>query len=96
MILSRETVDAAIAERIAEDPSFREALLTDPRSALAELSGVPIPEMVRITIHEESASAIHLVIASESSLSDGDLDLVAGGGSWNNPSPTCQSSTCGG
>jgi hypothetical protein len=41
-----------------------------------------IPESVRITIHEESPADIHLVIASDSALSESDLELVSGGVNW--------------
>jgi hypothetical protein len=82
MSLTRTTIDAAIADRIAADPAFRAALLSDPHAALAALAGMNIPESVRITVHEESPADIHLVIAANSALSDQDLELVAGGVNW--------------
>ena len=80
MSMTRATIDATIADRIASDPAFREALLNDPRSALAALTGTEIPESIRITVHEESPADIHLVIAAQSALADSDLELVAGAG----------------
>jgi hypothetical protein len=82
MSLTRATIDAAIADRIAADPSFRAELQNDPRAALSSMTGMAIPEGVRITIHEESPADIHLVIASSQSLADSDLEMVAGAGDW--------------
>lgn len=79
MNFSRETIDQAIADRIAVDPDFGAALLSDPRSALAGLTGMAIPEGVRISVHEESPVNIHLVIPVAGDLDDADLELVAGG-----------------
>jgi len=89
MSISRENIDQAIAERLASDPAFRAALLSDPHSALAALSGTHIPESVRVTVHEESPADIHLVIAGSSTLSDTDLELVSGGYDWYPDNHSC-------
>lgn len=83
MSINRSNINEAIVERIASDPGFRNELTNDPRGALASLAGVTIPESVQITIHEESPADIHLVISAETSLTEDDLELVAGGGVWN-------------
>ena len=88
MSISRENIDQAIAERLASDPAFRAALLSDPHSALAALSGTQIPESVRVTVHEESPADIHLVIAAGPALSDADLEMVSGGIDWYPDNPT--------
>jgi hypothetical protein len=89
MSIDRSNIDQAIAARIAEDPQFRGDLLSDPRTALASLAGLQIPESVRVNIHEESPTDIHLVIAADSALSDSDLELVAGGYNWTTPNHAC-------
>ena len=89
MNLDRTNIDQAIADRIAADPEFRSALLNDPRAALSDLANTPIPESIRITVHEESMSDIHLVIPSDANLSESDLELVAGGASWHGLNYNC-------
>lgn len=80
MSYTRSSIDQAIADRIAEDPGFRAALMSDPKAALASLTGTQIPDSIRITVHEESPADIHLVIPAASALADSDLELVAGAG----------------
>ena len=79
-IPTRSEVEAIIAERIAADPGFRDALLADPRAVLSEIIGFDIPESVQVVLHEESLTQIHLTIPASENLSDTDLELVAGAG----------------
>lgn len=84
---TRTDVDAMIRNRLEQDPDFRAALLADPHAALSELVGVPLPEAVNITVHEESLTDVHLVIPlvdSDGEVSESDLDLVSGAGCWDN------------
>jgi hypothetical protein len=82
MSIDRTNVNQAIDDRIAADPTFRAELQANPHAALAALTGMNIPDSVRITVHEESPADIHLVIAADSALNDSDLELVAGGYNW--------------
>jgi hypothetical protein len=80
-----------VIEQCAQDPNFKARLLADPRAVIGELIGVEVPESVTITIHEESLTDIHLVLANDSSaLSEEDLELVSGG--WNGGA--CQACGC--
>jgi hypothetical protein len=81
---TRAELDAQIREKLAADPAFREALLADPRAALAELTGMDIPEFITITVHEESLTDVHLVVpaVSDGEIAEKDLEMVAGGICW--------------
>ncbi|MFM8774888.1 MAG: NHLP leader peptide family RiPP precursor [Actinomycetota bacterium] len=82
---TRSEVEAILAERIAADPAFRDALLADPRGVVGEVIGFNVPETVQVVLHEESLTQIHLTIPSAEDLSDADLELVAGGSNcWSN------------
>lgn len=41
-----------------------------------------IPEYVQVILHEESLTQIHLTLPAAEALTDDDLELVAGGGTW--------------
>ena len=79
---TRTEVEAILADRIAADPAFRDALLADPRGVVAEVVGFDIPDTVQVVLHEESLTQIHLTIPSSDDLADADLELVAGGVCW--------------
>ena len=81
-IPTRTEVEAILAERIAAEPAFREALLADPRGVVSEVVGFDIPDNVQVVLHEESLTQIHLTIPSSDNLADTDLELVAGGMCW--------------
>lgn len=83
-IPTRAELDALIRERIAADPGFRDALLADPRAAVSEITGVDLPDVVKVTVHEESLTDVHLVLppGTDGVIADDDLELVAGGLCW--------------
>ena len=81
----RNEILAAVRERAESDAAFRALLLADPAAAMSDLLGMPVPDGVLISVHEESPTDIHLVIPTVSALSDEDLDLVAGGVDWGKP-----------
>ena len=92
---TRSEVEAIVAERIAADPGFREALLADPRGVVSEIVGFDIPESVQVVLHEESLTQIHLTVPASNDLTDADLDLVAGGNStWGNSHLSCNTNCC--
>ncbi len=86
VVRSRAAVEEVLARRISEDPGFRARLLADPRAVLGEVLGITVPEIVSVTIHAESLTDVHLTIPADvDQLSEADLELAAGGGSWLDP-----------
>jgi hypothetical protein len=104
----RAEMEGRLIEKSLEDESFRQRLLADPRAAVEQELGVRLPEEVRVVAVEESSDSVYLVLPSVSpvgeggEISDGELEVVAGGGdtfmcTYTCPPPegaTC--ATCGG
>jgi hypothetical protein len=82
---TREELEAQIVARAWADEAFRERLRTDPHGAVAEVTGVVVPDSVEIEVLEETPEKGYLVIPlNRVEISDGELD-VAGGGDYSNP-----------
>ena len=87
----RAEMERKLIQRSFEDLSFRQRLLADPKAAIEQELGTKLPESIEVTVVEESAETIYLVLPSASpvgqggELSDQELDAVAGGeegGCW--------------
>ena len=78
----RGEILATVRERADSDPAFRALLLAQPSVAMSEIIGVPVPDSVRLSVHEESPTDIHLVIPAAGHLDHDDLELVSGAGGW--------------
>jgi hypothetical protein len=77
---SRRDLEAKIVARAWADEAFRERLKTDPRGAVAEETGVTVPDSVAIEVLEETPEKAYLVIPSNRmAISDDDLDVAGGG-----------------
>ncbi|KGE19228.1 NHLP leader peptide family RiPP precursor [Paenibacillus wynnii] len=76
MILTNQVIQKAW-----EDPSFKQRLLTDPKSALKEALGIIIPDSITLKAVEEGSNEFYLVIPP--SPSSGILKTdVSTQGSW--------------
>lgn len=60
---------ALLTRRALEDPDFRERLIDDPRSTIAEATGQEVPEDVEVVVIENGPKKFHIVLPSA------DLDL---------------------
>ena len=67
-----------IIDKAVNDPAYRAKLLDDPRAAVGEELGVPVPDSLAIHVHEESPADAHLVLPPSSHLGETDLRTVAG------------------
>ena len=95
----RAEMERSIVQKSLEDEDFRQMLLDDPKAAVEQELETQLPEDVEVSVVQESAQTIYLVLPSssplgegEEELSDQELEEVAGGGAteagdWSN---TCQ------
>ena len=83
---TRYELEAQIVARAWADEDFRQRLQADPRTAVAEVTGVTVPESIEIEVLEETPEKAYLVIPlNRVEISDEQLD-VAGGDDYSNPS----------
>ena len=81
----RAEVERRLIERSLQDEEFRQRLLDDPKGTVEQELGSALPQGVEVRVVEESTDTIYLVLPSASavgeggSLSDRELDAVAGG-----------------
>ncbi len=71
-----------VLSRSATDKAFRQRLLTDPHSAIAEATGQVVPKNFRVAFVENTADATVVLppaVSETAELSDHELETVAGG-----------------
>jgi hypothetical protein len=79
----RRDLEARIVARAWADESFRDRLRADPRAAVAEETGITVPESVAIEVLEETPDKAYLVIpADRAAIPDEELDLAGGNDPW--------------
>ena len=82
-MMQRRDFEAKIVARAWSDESFRDRLKADPRSAVAEETGITVPESIQIEVLEETPEKAYLVIpADRVSIPDEELDLAGGNSPW--------------
>ncbi|MBN3525265.1 NHLP leader peptide family RiPP precursor [Paenibacillus apiarius] len=59
---TEQLVRNQIVQKAWEDPSFKQKLLSDPKSAIKEVLGISIPEHINMKAVEETADSFVLVI----------------------------------
>jgi len=85
---TRRDLETKIVARAFADEGFRARLKEDPRAAVAEETGVTVPESVAIEVLEETPNKAYLVIPSNRMvISDEDLGVAGGGGYHFGPGP---------
>jgi hypothetical protein len=77
-------VQRSVIDRAETDPVFHAHLLQDPKAAIEEQFGIPLPADIRIRVVEEQPGEVVLVLPAQSTgsgeqLSEADLEQVAGG-----------------
>ncbi len=82
---SAQEMRERVVNRAQEDRDFRLQLCSDPKAAIEGELGVTLPEGVSVSVHEESAENVHLVLPPSAVLSQEELGTVSGGYSFNEP-----------
>jgi hypothetical protein len=79
---TRRDFEARLVARASSDAGFRERLRTDPRAAVAEETGMTVPESVNLQVLEETPQQAYIVIpVDRAAISDDELDAASGGNS---------------
>jgi hypothetical protein len=76
-----EALNSVLA-RSATDPDYRQKLLNDPRGAISEVTGKPLPADYKVAFIENKADATIVLpdpVMPGAQLSEGELEVVAGG-----------------
>ena len=61
-IPSRTEIEKLLIERIETDFEFRDRLRTNSHNALSDVLGMNLPTEIKVSVHEESRSELHIVI----------------------------------
>ncbi len=81
--MSRGEINDLIANFAAKDAEYKRALLSNPKKVVATQLGQDLPDSLNVTVLEDSADLIHMVLPyvpqEGAELSDADLEMVAGG-----------------
>ena len=76
---THDELRAELAHKAAEDDGFRARLIDDPKATIEEALGLPVPEAVSVSVHQETATSVHLVLPPTAQLNDSDLEKLTGG-----------------
>jgi hypothetical protein len=94
--LSRGQIQDLLAQFSKKTPSYRAALLKNPRAVVEGQMGAKIPDSIHVKAVEETADTMYVIVpfvpAPGAELSDSALEMVAGG---KNDSYDCHSSIGG-
>ena len=68
-----------IAGKAGQDETFRKALLADPLATVEAEVGIKMPRGLTLTLHEETADELHLVLPAPVELTPKQMERVSGG-----------------
>ena len=82
-MMQRRDFEAKIVARAWADEGFRDRLRADPHAAVAEETGITVPESIQIEVLEETPEKAYLVIpADRAAIPDEELELAGGNSPW--------------
>ena len=70
-----------ILSKADADSDFRAHLIADPKAAISAEIGANIPDGFDVVVHEDGATTAHLVLPPSPTLTEAELEMIAGGGS---------------
>ncbi len=77
---SPSQIEAQVLARADEDGEFRTRLLSNPKAAIKDATGLSVPDGINIHVLEDKATDYHLVLPPAGrNLSDQEISGVAGG-----------------
>jgi len=86
----RQEVENKIVWKAWNDADFAARLKADPKAAVAEITDMPIPANVTVTVLEETADQIYIVVpANRASIDVEQLDQVATAANCSSWSSSC-------
>ena len=68
-----------ILNKAAEDGEFRARLIADPKAAISDEIGQPLPEGFEVVVHEDSPTTFNLVLPPSPAIAEAELEGVVGG-----------------
>ena len=51
---TKQEIEARIIEKATQEPAFRQRLLADPKQAISQFLGTPLPKDIKFTVVEET------------------------------------------
>ena len=59
---TKQEIEARIIEKATQEPAFRQRLLADPKQAISQFLGTPLPKDIKFTVIEETQGHHILVL----------------------------------
>lgn len=81
----KQKIESEITRKLGSDPSFRKALFEDPRKAIEQGLGIPIPAGSGVAVGIDTKGAISLTFSKGTEIGDELLEKVAGGCTGDDP-----------
>ena len=68
-----------IVDKSATDASFRQQLMSDPKSTICDELGITMPESMSIHVHESDMHTVHIALPPDPNISEEQLEAVSAG-----------------